>query len=263
MTAFFDSTGETLSPLRLSISRFAGFFQSMIEDDFDLASLATFLHLTPDQVRKMAERDKIPGRKVAGDWKFSKAEIHQWFEERIGLSDERGLSEVEKVLEQQTVHQQLEDWTMEQLLSVDRVFVPLPARTKSSVLESICRLTADSGVLWEPDKMTEALRRREALHPTALENGVALLHPRRPMPNIMGQPFLSLGMTPSGIPFGGPRGTLTDVFFLIGSNSEPFHLRLLARISRLLQAADFLTTLRETRSAEEAWDVVINFDQKL
>ena len=62
---------------------------SMAEEDFDLESLATHLHLTPDQVRKMADRGKIPGRRIAGDWRFSRAEIHHWFETKIGLSDEK------------------------------------------------------------------------------------------------------------------------------------------------------------------------------
>lgn len=235
----------------------------MPENDFDLASLAAFLHLTPDQVRKMAERDKIPGRKIGGSWKFSKAEIHQWFEDRIGLSDEKELTLVERVLEQQPIHAQLEDFQIADLLTVDRIFLPFNARTKNSVIDSICQLSSLSGVLWEPEKMAEALRRREELHPTALENGVALLHPRRPMPNIMSESFLSLGISPSGIPFGGPRGCLTDVFFLIGSTSEPFHLRLLARVSRLLQSSDFLIQLRSAESPQQALQIIQNCDGQL
>ena len=71
----------------------------MSEEDFDVMSLAAYLHLTPDQIRKMADRDRLPGRRVGGKWRFSRAEIHQWFEERIGLSDELELTKVEKVLD--------------------------------------------------------------------------------------------------------------------------------------------------------------------
>ena len=34
----------------------------MAEEDFDIDSLASYLHLTPSQVRKMADRDRLPGR---------------------------------------------------------------------------------------------------------------------------------------------------------------------------------------------------------
>lgn len=235
----------------------------MSGEDFDLASLAVHLHLTPEQVRKMAERDKIPGRKVGGEWRFSAAEIHQWFEDRIGASDEKELSQVERVLQQQAAHDLVAEVDIPDMLPPQRIFVPSVARTKNSLIESICRLTADTGVLWDPEKMAEALHSREALHPTALENGVALLHPRRPIPGIIGEPFLSLAIQTAAIPFGGPRGTLTDIFFLIGSTDEALHLRVLARLSRLIQATDFLEQLRESNDSQSAWELIMSTDAQL
>ncbi len=234
-----------------------------MDEDFDIASLATYLHLNPEQVRKMADRGKLPGRRIGGKWKFSPAEIHSWFEERIGLSDDKQLTKVEQVLDQQPETHSAEDVRIPSLLTPATIFIPLPARTKNSVIERFCELSSLSGALWEPAKMAEAIRSREELHPTALENGVALLHPRRPMPGIMGEPFLSLGITTSGIPFGGPRGCLTDVFFLIGSASEPQHLRVLARLSRLIQQPDFLESLRQSDSPDSAWQVIQDFDNEI
>jgi len=70
----------------------------MSHEDYDEQSLATFLHLTPDQVRKMASRGKLPGRRVGNQWRFSQAEIHEWFEQRIGASDQQELDQVERML---------------------------------------------------------------------------------------------------------------------------------------------------------------------
>ena len=157
----------------------------------------------------------------------------------------------------------METITVSDLLAVDNVYIPFLARTKKSVIQRICDQTAATGRLWDPVKMAEALFSREELHPTALGNGVALLHPRRPMASIIGDPFLALGITSSGIPFGGPRGCLTDVFFLIGSTSEPVHLRVLARLSRLLQQPEFLPSLREADSADAAYDLICQYDQAM
>ena len=184
-----------------------------MDEDFDVMSLAAYLHLSPEQIRKMASRDRLPGRRVGGKWRFSRAEIHQWFEKKIGASDEQGLSEVEKVLYRNPGNDAGDEPRISELLMPETTYVPLLARTKSSVIKNVCDLTAQTGRLWDPVKMAEALTSREELHPTALGNGVALLHPRRPLPSIMGDPFLALGITTSGIPFGGPRGCLTDVFF--------------------------------------------------
>ncbi len=235
----------------------------MVEEDFDIASLATHLHLSPEVVRKMADRNKLPGRRVGGEWKFSRAEIHTWFEQKIGLSDDKELSEVEKVLDSQPQLHPEEEIEIPQLLSPNNVFCPLAARTKNSVINKICELSSTSGALWEPAKMADAIRSREELHPTALENGVALLHPRRPIPGIMGEPFLSLGITASGIPFGGPRGCLTDIFFLIGSTSEPQHLRVLARLSRIIVQNELLEELRAAGDAKTAWRAIADADSEI
>ncbi len=235
----------------------------MADEDFDIMSLAAYLHLSPDQVRKMADRGRLPGRRVGGKWRFSRPEIHQWFEEKIGLSDQQELTDVEKILDRHQQIQPDEDFHIPDLLSLENIYLPFLARTKNSVIQKICEFTAATGKLWEPAKMAEALQSREELHPTALGNGVALLHPRRPMANIMGDPFLALGVTSSGIPFGGPRGCLTDIFFLIGSTSESVHLRVLARLSRLIQQPDFLDNLRDADSPGNAWQVIQETDDNL
>lgn len=231
--------------------------------DFDIDSLAAYLHLTPEQVRKMAERNKLPGRKVGGQWKFSRAEIHHWFEERIGLSDEDELVKVEQMLDRNTPATSHATVSIPEMLTPERIAVPLRARTRNSVIREMCEVAAASGALWVPDEMAEAIRAREELHPTALDNGVALLHPRRPMPSLYGESFLALGITSTGIPFGGPRGTLTDVFFLIASIDESIHLRVLARLSRLVQNNVLLDDLRAATSATEAWQLIHDADQAL
>lgn len=229
----------------------------MANEDFDVASLATYLHLTPTQVERMAGRGKLPGRKIGGQWRFSQAEIHHWFEDRIGASDEEELVEVEKVLQAEDKDVEPDEMDFALLVPEQIVFVPLAARTKNSLIQNICAETAKSGVLWDPDKMADAIRSREQLHPTALDNGVALLHPRRPMPGIMGDPFVALGITPNGIPFGGPRGCLSDIFFLIGSTDDRVHLRVLTRLSRIIANPDTLIQLRECESPSEARDILL------
>ena len=51
--------------------------------------------MSPAAVTKLAERGKVPARRVGGDWRFSAAEIHHWLEDRIGASDEDALTQME------------------------------------------------------------------------------------------------------------------------------------------------------------------------
>ena len=232
----------------------------MSDDDFDVAMLATYLHLTPAQVEKMAGRGKLPGRRIGGEWRFSRIEIHHWFEERIGLSDQFELEQVEKVLD---TNQRATEDSIEQLVQPHAVWSPLPARTRNSVIQQICQHSADAGLLWDATKMEKAIKARENLHPTALGNGVAMLHPRRPQVNNIAHAFVGLGITSTGLPFGGPRGVMTDVFFLIASENEKGHLHTLARLSRIIAVPDFLAQLRECNDSQEAHRLLLETNQTL
>ncbi len=218
--------------------------------DFDVDGLAEYLHLTPQQVLRLADRGKIPARKVAGQWRFSPAEIHLWLEHRIGLlTDDEELVAMESQLRDHRASAQVV--RIAELMPVEAIQVPLAARTRNSVVRAMIELASQTGWLWDPETLREAVLAREEMHPTALENGVALLHPRRPMPSILGQAFIAFGRTASGIPFGSESGTLTDCFFLICSIDERSHLRILARLSRILGVPQFLPRLRELEQPKD------------
>jgi PTS system nitrogen regulatory IIA component len=231
----------------------------MPEEDFDIAGLAAYLHLDPAQVARLAERGKIPGRRVSGQWRFAQADVRSWMEKQIGLSDEAELTKMEDALDRSAGAESRV--SIAELLPVEAMAVPLPSRTRTAVVTDIVEVAARTGWLWNPDKMAEAVRSREAMHPTALENGVALLHPRRPMPSILGQSFIAFGRTIHGIPFGARE--LTDLFFLILATEDAGYLRVLARLSRMIGDADFLARLREAPDAAEARRVIGEREKEL
>ncbi|HVT27977.1 MAG TPA: PTS sugar transporter subunit IIA [Lacipirellulaceae bacterium] len=218
-----------------------------MREDFDINRLAAYLHMMPDAVTRLAERGKIPGRRVGGEWRFSAAEIHHWLEDRIGVSDDEALAQMEGALDgaSDTGREQV---SIADLLRPEAIEVPLEARTRGSVIARMTELAARTHLLWDPTTMAEAVRAREEMHSTALDNGVALLHPRRPMPAILAEAVLALGVAPTGIPFGS-GGRLTDVFFLICSTSDHEHLRILARLSRVINDLDFLAAMRSADNA--------------
>ena len=233
----------------------------MADDDFDISSLAAHLHMLPAQISKLADRSKIPARRIGGQWRFSRAEIHHWLEDRIGLSDASELAKMETNLER-TDTSNLGEVSIATLLPVETIAVPLAARTRSRVISSMAELAATTGMLWDPGKMAEAVTAREAMHPTALDIGVALLHPRRPQSSILGEAVMALGITGQGIPFGGAGG-LTDVFFLIAATDDHEHLRLLARISRMISEPEWLAKLRDASDSQDAYELLAARDAEL
>jgi PTS system nitrogen regulatory IIA component len=234
----------------------------MSDADFDLDQLAGYLHLERNQVSRLADRGSLPGRKVGGAWRFSRAEVHHWLENKIGLSDDEALAAME-VRWRADAGPDDEHPSLATMLPLEAVAAPLLARTRDSVIRSMIELAAATGWLWDAEKMTEAVKAREEMASTALPGGVALLHPRRPIPNILGEAFLALGVTSQGIPFASGRSGLTDVFFLVCSLTDRGHLRTLARLSRLVGNPAFLPKLREAEGAAKAREVVIEFEAAL
>jgi PTS system nitrogen regulatory IIA component len=231
----------------------------MADDDFDIPELAAYLHMMPAQVSRLVERGQLPGRRVAGAWRFSRPEINQWLEHRIGLSDDDQLAAMETTLERAD-RDGASDVDLAQLLAPEAVAVPLAARTRGSVIAAMCQLAGNTGRLWDAQKMADAVAARESMASTALDVGVALLHPRRPQPSILGEAVMALGITSQGIPFGGARGGLTDVFFLLAATSDHEHLRILARVSRIVNDHDWLAQLRAAGDARAARQLVLDRD---
>jgi PTS system nitrogen regulatory IIA component len=234
-----------------------------MENYFDVDSLAKYLHLIPDQVKKMAERGKLPGTRVGGEWRFQRQEIFHWFEERIGISDELQLRQYQDLLDrhEQEVHEF--EITIQSLLPLELIWLNCPARTKNALIRDFCDFAMNQGYLWDAEKMSTAIQNREQLNSTALENGVALLHSRRPQVDNFEAPFLGLAITPSGIPFGGPRGSLTDIYFLIASDSDAFHLKLLTRLSRMINQTEVLDQLRASTTVQDAKRILVEAEDLL
>lgn len=236
---------------------------SMPHEDFDLESLAAYLHLLPQKVGRLADRGKLPGRKVGGEWRFSRAEIHHWLENRIGLADEEELVSVEGALRRNRGPEDAQEIVLADMFLPEAIAIPLMAKTRNSVITAMVDLAARTGYLWDPEKMATAVRDREEMHPTAMDNGVAMLHPRRPMASILGQPLLAFGRSASGIPFGGGFGNLTDLFFLICSVDDRGHLRTLARLARVLGSPGFLQSLREAPDSPSAHRLIAEAEAAL
>lgn len=234
----------------------------MAAKDLNVDELAAYLHLTPPQVRRLADRDQLPGRRVGGDWRFSEAEVHSWLEDRIGASDLDELTQVQKVVDRWS-DSGSENIELSRLLKIEAIEIPLAARTRGSVVRRICKLAEGTGLLWDGTKMAEAVTAREELHPTALDSGVALLHPRRPQTSILAEPLLALGLSSQPLPFGNQSGHLTDVFFLICSTDDRVHLQVLAKLSRLLSGTDFLAALRESSNAKDAYALVEQYEAEV
>ena len=141
--------------------------------------------------------------------------------------------------------------------------VPLPAGTRASVLKELVKLAEQSWQVYDPVAVLSAIQQREDMGSTALGSGVAIPHPRRPMPQALGESVLAFGRTASGIPFGSNHGNLTDIFFLVCCREQRTHLHVLARLSRMLLRPGFLDELRASQTVSQSYQIIAEAERDL
>lgn len=226
----------------------------------NLDQLAVRLGRDRREVERLVVRGNLPGRKVNGQWQFHPAEVTHWLEQEIRGYDEAQLAQVESAQNSAELDPQ---FPVTSLLKPELIQIPLEARTKRSVMESLLEVAGRTWQVWEPAAILQAIQQREDVYSTAFENGVAIPHTRTPMPDALGESVISFGRTFSGIPFGAPKRTLSDLFFLVLCRDSRTHLQVLARLGRMIQQVGFVDNLRAVEHAQAAYDVIVAAEQSL
>jgi len=216
----------------------------------NLKQLAAFLGIDTRQLEKMVQKGQIPAQKVAGEYRFNRAEITEWLPPHLPTLTHDKLADVDAGL---TAHREIhpEQLIVTPLLHPQAIDPALPAGTKNSVLRELVSLADKTGLVWNREDILEALLQREELQSTALEAGIAVPHPRRPLPYAVASPIVAIAKTTRGIGFGAPDGRLTDLFFLLCCQDDRQHLHVLARICRMCQNAVFLHNLRSAQTPDD------------
>ncbi len=231
-----------------------------MHDWLTLDELSQFLGRSRLEIEKLVQRGRIPGRKLQNEWQFHTTEITHWLEQEMRQYSCAELQGVERA------HQESEadvDCPVRSLLHPETVQVPLLARTKRSVLESLIEVAGRTWQIWKPAEILLAVQQREEVMSTGFESGVAFPHTRNPVADALGESVVAFGRTFSGIPFGAPKRQLSDLFFLVLCREPKTHLHVLARLGRIIQLPGFVEQLRECDDSPSAYETICSADERL
>lgn len=222
--------------------------------NMSLEDFSRYIGMDVREVRKLADRGRLPGQKVGGQWRFNRAVVIEWLQQEIHTLDRSRLVALENAMSdpQTETGQRVTD-----MIGLEGVDVALNAKTKASVLRELVGLAERTGLLYDAEGFLKALEQREAMCSTALLKGIAIPHPRQPMPYVSAEPLVCVARLPSGIGFGSAYGDRTDIFFLICCHDDRQHLRTLARLMRILQG-NTVDHLRAVETAEELLQILID-----
>ena len=223
------------------------------------AELAGFLGWSPRFIDGLVRGGKIPHLERDGRVYFLRSEIVEWLERKLQTLDEPQLTELDRQLEKDllaegTFRRPRPD-RLASRLPLEGIALDVEATTPGDVLGYLVKLADATGHLLQPARVLESLGEREALCSTAMPGGLALCHPRRPLPEAIEKEFVCLLRTREPVDFGAEDGQPTSLFFLLLAPDDRSHLHGLARLARILDA----DTLRDLRDAADAATVLAIF----
>ena len=211
--------------------------------------LAVYLHLDEQTVGKLVAGGKIPSLQVDRQWRFKREVIDAWIEEQL-VGDDENFVDVPDGMK----------LPLEDLLP-DKAIIPnMRATTPIAVIEELAARAYTNGWLTDKPWFVGAVVERESLSSTAMEGGVAFLHTRAKDKGKIGRPFIVVGRSWSGIPFGAPDGNPTYLFFLLGLKYDRLHLPILGRLARAMRNPTTIAKLRSQSSPDQLRALLLKED---
>lgn len=141
----------------------------------------------------------------------------------------------------------------------DFVLTDLEAGDVEETIHSLATHLASSGAVPDQAGVAEALLTRERDHTTAMDHGMALPHATMAG---LDEPVLAVALAREPVPFGPPESEPVRVFFVLLSppGRESQHIKLLARICRLVRHPGFVDRLGGASSGQEVIEIIEHVD---
>lgn len=222
----------------------------MSRETLTLAQAAEHVHLTPNELRHVAQRGEIEAQRIGDDWRFEHRALDEWAQRNLLAANGRELAEQHRVMMDEDRRAHRGGWFVADLFASAAIELGVQARTKAGVVRDMADLAGRSGLVYDPDGLYAELAEREAAASTAVEGGAAFLHPRFHDPYLFESAFIGYGRSERPIYFGAPDGEPTRHFFLVGSTDHEMHLHVLARLAMLAHRTDLLARLDAAGDAD-------------
>ena len=139
---------------------------------------------------------------------------------------------------------------LSELLTPERVRVPLRGASKEALLEELVGVLHAAGAVDDADAVLAAVRAREQVLSTGVGSGVAIPHGKS---DRVAELALAAGVTGGPVDFDSLDGQPVRLLFLLvgPADAAGLHVKALSRISRLVRKDEFRKRLAGARTPEE------------
>jgi nitrogen PTS system EIIA component len=219
-----------------------------------LSELAEYLKLSEKTILKMVKNHEIPCAKIANQWRFLKPMVDDWLISQMNVIPQNDLS--------RQIEMEYEYFPLYRLMDEQLIDLNLDNNSKEEVLNNLVELTKKKKLISDDFNLLDKLLDREKLISTGIGNGIALPHLRKPSSKFVYGPKIIIGISKKGIDFNSLDKKPVYLVFLILTDSEIVHLRVMAKLTNLLRENNVVDKLKKTGSPEEVIKLFINIENK-
>ena len=150
---------------------------------------------------------------------------------------------------------------LSELLPENQISADLTGKNKFQLIEELLDLINGNGKILNRELALKDVLAREGYLSTGLENGLAIPHAKT---DGVDQLVMSFGLRRDGADFDSlDREPVYFVFLLVGPPAASTnHLKTLARISRLVQHTDFISSIQQADTVDDILKILAEEDGK-
>jgi len=217
-----------------------------------LKELADHLRVNERTIMRMLKSGQINGTKIGGQWRFNGSQIHSLFFPGAGESfDELPLGSGRSHL----------GITISRVLQEKRILLDLQGTDAESVLRELASPALFNTVLLDINDLQQRILTREKLLSTGVGKGIAVPHPRDPMPTLRGPAVAVFGRSEAGIEFGAIDGKPVHLFYMLCCQNTELHLHLMGRLARLLRKDEFIEGCMNSQVPEDITRLLLEHER--
>ncbi|MBX7151517.1 PTS sugar transporter subunit IIA [bacterium] len=151
---------------------------------------------------------------------------------------------------------------LSEILTEQLIKIPLEKFDKKDIIAEMIEVLSHSGKVLDKEKVVQAVLEREQMMSTGIGNSVAIPHGKSQGVQDL---IVALGITSQDVNFDALDGKpVRIVFMLVGpEKSSSIHIKMLSRISRLLNQAAFRKKIIDCKNAHDALQIIVDEEKLL
>lgn len=214
----------------------------MEDDILTIEEVAKYLRVSERTVYDWAQKGEIPSGKIGTVWRFKKAEIEKWVNERLSSSSRPAATDISV--------------QVKSILSPERI-VFMNHQTKRDTLVRLAANLATAPQIKDARELETEIIKREELMSTSIGRGLAIPHVRLSSVTDL---VVSVGISKCDIIDFQPIDDIpVRLLFMIAAayNQHSYYLQTLSFFSSKLKDADLRNSLLNAENSMDAYNLLI------